>query len=79
MSEPAEPEVQVWDSLQDLVALIGSYRAGDVEAQRVLMANCDQPMVLSVAVHLLAQMAREHNAGYPELMTWGIIAMGKAG
>jgi hypothetical protein len=78
MSEPAEPEVQVWDSLQDLVALITAYRRGDDAGMQVLMAYCDQPVVLALAIHLLAQVAQEHHADYRSLLAWAFISLDKA-
>jgi len=70
-TEPTEP----WTSLTDLVALIQAFRNGDIEGQMVLMRHCDQPMVLAVAMSLLAQIADEHGATYPELLAWATIAV----
>jgi hypothetical protein len=78
VSEPGEPGELVWDSLADLVAMVQCFRGQDEEGLRVLLANCNKPMVLAIAIHLLSQVAREHGASYRELLAWGLISMDQA-
>jgi hypothetical protein len=74
MSQPGEPE-PIWDALQDVVALVTAYRGGDDEGQRVLLEHCNKPLVTSIAIHLLAQVATENDASYAGLLAWAFMSV----